>query len=260
MPGYQKRTQGLFNPSSTKPFRLSRSKIDLFVNCPRCFYLDRRLGVGRPSIPAFTLNSAVDHLFKKEFDIHRAKGEPHPLMKQYGIDAVPFEHKKMQDWRHNFRGVERLHEPTNFLVFGAVDDLWINSSGEIHVVDYKATSKKDKPNLDGYWQQAYKRQMEVYQWLLRGNDLKVSDTGYFVYANGKRDMKAFDARLEFDVDVLEYKGSDAWIEKTLIAARELLDGDSIPDAGTDCEHCPYREVAQREIHKVAGVKFTRKKT
>ncbi len=40
------RTRNLYDPASKEPFRLSRSKIDLFLECARCFYLDRRLGVG----------------------------------------------------------------------------------------------------------------------------------------------------------------------------------------------------------------------
>ena len=81
-----KRVRNLFEPSSKVPYKLSRSKLELFLNCPRCFYLDRRLGTGQPQGPAFSLNVAVDKLLKKEFDTHRAKGESHPLMKTYGID------------------------------------------------------------------------------------------------------------------------------------------------------------------------------
>jgi len=39
----------LFDPKSDKPFALSRSKVELFMDCPRCFYLDRRLGIARPA-------------------------------------------------------------------------------------------------------------------------------------------------------------------------------------------------------------------
>src|SRR3989344_2643553 len=99
-----KRAKNLFNPLSDEPFRLSRSKIDLFLNCPRCFYLDRRLGVAQPPGFPFSLNSAVDELLKKEFDSHRAKGTAHPLMKAYSIDAVPFDHEKMDEWRDALRG------------------------------------------------------------------------------------------------------------------------------------------------------------
>lgn len=240
-----KRTRNIFDPKSSEPFRLSRSKIDMFLNCPRCFYLDRRLGIGQPQGPAFTLNVAVDALLKKEFNIHRAKGEAHPLMKEYGIAAVPFDDPRMDKWRENFVGVEYLHEPTNFLVFGAVDDIWINNRKELHVVDYKATSKEGEVELtDSKWHNQYRRQMEIYQWLLRRNELKVSDVGYFVYVNGKKDRAAFDGKLEFDVDILTYKGSDKWVEKTIIAAHQCLSGEKIPEPAADCDYCNYRRAAR----------------
>ncbi len=234
-----RKTKGIYNPSSKEAFKLSRSKIDLFIECPRCFYLDRRLGVGRPPGFPFNLNSAVDHLLKKEFDIHRTAKTSHPLMQQYGLDVVPFKHKDLDKWRENFTGVQYLHEPTNFLVTGAVDDVWVNKDDELHVVDYKATSKDSKVNLDADWQDGYKRQMEVYQWLLRQNGFKVSDTGYFVYANGMRDREAFDGKLEFDIQIIPYTGSDEWIEKTLVKAQECLSDDRIPASTKTCDYCSY---------------------
>lgn len=70
--------KNLYNPlqhgsgqaKSKEPFKISRSKIDLFLNCPRCFFMDRVLGISQPPGYPFSLNSAVDHLLKKEFDIH----------------------------------------------------------------------------------------------------------------------------------------------------------------------------------------------
>jgi len=135
------RTTGLYIPNSKEPFKLSRSKIDLFLGCPRCFYYDRQLGVGRPPGYPFSLNSAVDALLKQEFDIHRAKGTKHSLIEKYGIDAQSVAHEDLDKWRNNFTGIQYLHEPTNLLIFGAIDDLWQNSKGEYIVVDYKATAK-----------------------------------------------------------------------------------------------------------------------
>ncbi len=235
-----RRTRGLYNPKSKEPFKLSRTKIDLFHECPRCFYLDRRLGVGRPPGFPFALNSAVDHLLKKEFDIHRAAGRPHPLMDTYGIDAIPFSHANLAEWRENFVGVHFVHTPSNFHVFGAVDDIWINPKKELHVVDYKATSKDSEVNLDAAWQDGYKRQIEVYQWLLRHNDFAVSDTGFFVYANGRKDREAFDGKLEFNVTIIPYTGKDTWIETALVQARDTLTRDTMPPAGNKCQYCEYR--------------------
>ena len=93
------RTSRMYIPGAAEPFKLSRSKIDLFLNCPRCFYYDRRLGVGRPPGFPFALNSAVDHLLKLEFDIHRVAGTRHPLIEKYGVDAMPVAHKDLDKWR-----------------------------------------------------------------------------------------------------------------------------------------------------------------
>jgi len=226
---------------SNPPFKLSRSKLDLFLNCPRCFYLDNRLGVGRPKGFPFNLNTAVDTLLKKEFDIHRAKNTAHPLMQHYGLDLVPFAHEMMDIWRENFKGVQYLHEPTNLLITGAVDDLWVDKKGQIYIVDYKSTSKNSEVNLDADWQIGYKRQMEIYQWLMRRGGFKVSDTGYFVYCNGITDKEAFDAKLEFDVKIIPYKGDDSWVEKAIISAHKCLKGAKIPKAAADCDYCNYIE-------------------
>jgi hypothetical protein len=171
-------------------------------------------------------------------------------MEKYGIKAVPFEHPDLDKWRHNFTGIQHQHEKSGFLVFGAIDDVWINDKEELHIVDYKATSKNEPPNLDGYWQQAYKRQMEIYQWLFRKNGFKVSNTGYFVYVNGRKDEKAFDAKLEFDVIIIPYKGNDGWIEDTLLKIKDTLEKETLPEPGKMCEHCVYRQNAALGIKKL----------
>lgn len=250
-----KRTKNIYDPESDEPFKLSRSKIDLFLSCPRCFYMDRRLGVDRPPGFPFALNSAVDALLKKEFDIHRAGKTAHPLMKKYGIDAIPFEHDDLDKWRANFVGVQYHHKPTNFIVTGAVDDVWVNPKGELIVVDYKSTSKETEVNLEAQWQIGYKRQMEVYQWLLRRNGHKVADIGYFVYCNGKTDRKAFDGKLDFDVTILDYKGDDSWVEKALKSAHECLMSSEVPKPASECDYCAYRKAAGEVLNKDLKIKL-----
>src|SRR5437868_4627132 len=212
-----------YRPGQTTPFKVSRSKIELFKQCPRCFWLDLRLKIKRPEGPPFNINKAIDELFKKEFDVYRAKGEPHPLMLEYNIDAVPYAHDKLDDWRETFVGVQHLHAATNLLVFGGIDDLWIAPDGTAIVVDYKATAKDREVSIDSDWQISYKRQVEVYQWLLRAQGLAVSDTAYFVYTNGRLDLDGFNDRVEFRTKIIPYKGSDTWVEPTLLEMKACMD-------------------------------------
>src|SRR5690349_5073611 len=124
-----------YKPGQTEPFKISRSKIELFMQCPRCFWLDVRLKIKRPDGPPFNINKTIDELFKKEFDKHRLNGTPHPIMTTNRLTGVvPFAHTDLNKWRETFTGVVALHKATNLHVFGAIDDVWVNEDGELIVV------------------------------------------------------------------------------------------------------------------------------
>lgn len=234
------RSRNLFDPQSTEPYKISRSGLELFHDCPRCFYFDKRLGLPRPPGFPFNLNSAVDALLKREFDAFRRQRQPHPLMQKAGIDAIPFAHPELEKWRTNFTGVQALHKPTNMLVTGAVDDLWENARGELIVVDYKSTAKAAEiTELNEEWHAGYKRQVEIYQWLLRQNGFQVSPTAYWVYANGDAAADQFDQTLRFRMTVIAYDGRDDWVEPHIMAARECLLNDTPPAPETNCPHCSF---------------------
>ena len=223
-------------------WKLSRSKIELFTTCPRCFYIDNKLGTKRPSMPSFLINTAVDTQLKNEFDAYRKEGTQHPFQEEYKIDAVPAQHEKLNSWRENFEGVMYSHPETGMMISGAIDDLWINpKTGEYIVVDYKATAK-DEPKKEltvGGFDDAYRKQMEIYQWLLRKNGLKVSDTGYFVYCTGKANQEKFDKVIEFDVVLIPYIGNDSWVDGVILEIKKCLDSSDIPASGESCEYCMW---------------------
>jgi CRISPR/Cas system-associated exonuclease Cas4 (RecB family) len=224
--------------------KLSRSKIDLFVECPRCFWLEVRQGVKRPSFPPYTINNAVDYLLKQEFDIHREKRTSHPVMKEHGIAAVPFQHPNMNKWRHNFTGVQYHHEPTDFMVFGAVDDIWVDPKGRLMIVDYKATGANEHRIYD-----SYQRQMEIYQWLVANNGFEVLPTGYFLFARVNKGEGFGDgstglpqrgkAVLPFDLFLEPYEGDRSWIDEVLEAARGVYDVPQAPVPSLNCEYCSF---------------------
>lgn len=245
---YALKNRNLYTQNSKTPFTLSRSKVELFHECPRCLYMECVYGAARPSFPPFTLNSAVDSLLKNEFDLLRQKGEAHELMQHYHIDAVPFDHPDLPKWRgevtgYYYRGASYIDPETNFDLTGMVDDIWQDKNGDLIIVDYKSTSTTKEISLDDQYKQAYKRQMEFYQWLFRRLDFSVSDTGYFVFANANKNRTKFDGRLEFDMSIIPYVGNDSWVPKTLLEIKKCLDGKTIPAPGENCEYCAYKKLS-----------------
>jgi len=247
---YFKKTKNLYNPASKEPYTISRSKIELFTQCPRCFYMDVRLGLGRPSTPPYTLNSAVDSLLKNEFDLLRKKGEKHELMEKYAIDCVPFDHPDLPQWRGEVKAYEGAlvtDEKSNLTINGLVDDLWQDKNKNLVIVDYKATSSAKEISLDDEWKQSYKRQMEVYQWIFRRLGFQVANTGYFVFANAIKNLPKFDGRLEFAMSIVPYTGNDNWVPLTLLEIKETLNSPKLPNPALDCEYCAYKKMSVQAV-------------
>lgn len=233
-------------------WKLSRSKIDFYFECPRCFYLDNVLGTKRPGFPSFNLNIAVDELFKKEFDVHRADQTKHPIMDEYKIDAVPFQHEMMDTWRDPFVGITHTHKPTGLTVSGGVDDIWVTPEKKLIIIDYKSTSKDGKIDKlgDSPWEQQYTRQLGVYRWLLEQNGFEVEETGYLVYANASKDEPGFDNKLVFETTLVPVEADVSWIEPSLNDIKTCLDQKDLPKTGERCEFCPYREAAGKKLQAI----------
>ena len=218
--------------------QLSRTKIELFTECPRCLYLDVARGIPRPSGPPFTLNNAVDSLMKAEFDRYRATGEPHPLFATVGLDAVPFRHPELDTWRQNFKGLRWLDSETGWTLCGAIDDLWQARTGELIVADYKATSRTETPTSDNLFG-SYRRQMDVYQFLVRRHGFEVSSRGWFVYTNGDGRAGAFGDKLCFTTSMVPYDGNDAWVLDAFRRAVATVGQPVVPPPGAGCKYCAY---------------------
>jgi len=221
--------------------KISRTGVEKYMECPRCFVLAYKYKVRPPSIP-FTLNSAVDNLCKNEFDHYRKKQEPHPLFEKYDIDAVPFDHPEIDNWRHNFRGIRHIDNEVGYNFGGAVDDVWIKPNGELIISDVKTTSKNDF-NWDEIaarpYGQGYKRQLEMYQWLFRKNGYQVANEAYLVYFNGLKNEPMFDHKLTFEDYVVRLECDDSWVEEQLLGAVKMLQSEEFPEASSTCENCNY---------------------
>ena len=102
-----KRHRKVFDPKNENPFEISRSKVENFIRCPACFWLDKVKGVKFPSIPPFNINSNTDKLLKRDFDSVRGI-KTHPILEKNGLGhLIPFEHDDLDKWISSFILVQR---------------------------------------------------------------------------------------------------------------------------------------------------------
>ena len=268
------RHRGTFKPEHASPYELSRGKIETLIKCEACFWLDRAKGVKFPSIPGFLLNTNTDTLLKKDLDQYRGIA-PHPIMELAGLTYLrPFAHEDIEKWESSLHfgastsHFNTVHDETNILFGGGLDDVWENTdTGELHIVDYKSTaqmSSTPKPLDESFiappedpkvvdYKASYRRQMEMYQWVLRRKGYTVSNTGYFVYVDGQHvdetgmiDPKSpSQAWMRFNTAIIPYVGNDEWVESALCRAKEVVQFQSSPAHSDGCEHGRFLDEVQK---------------
>lgn len=266
---------------ANSPFKLSRAALEEFIDCPCCFHVKRHKGTKHPDTYPLSLNNKIDASLKDLFDKYRAQGKNHPLieeqLKDLEMHAIPFQHRSMQDWRNQHRGLHYKLPGTQVTLIGIVDDIWYDpTKNELIIVDYKATSKKADVTIDAEWQGAYKRQVSIYQYILQGmiktnpNDFprgcKVSDTAFFVYLNGTTDdldllvdgMQFRTILLPFDRSKHRAYSNINWVEKTAKKAIECLNSNELPPANKKCDFCQYY-LARAALDNLATATVTQKR-
>ena len=240
----------IYVKGSNTIFKISRSKFSNFLECKRCFYLERVKGLKDPSMPGWSLNSAVDELLKKEFDEFRKKQQPHTLIKKNNLNLVPFKNENIDLWRNALSGgISFLDKNTNIEIHGGVDDVWFDlDKKELVVVDYKAQSNnrpvETKSYLSNIYHQGYKIQMDIYVHILRKMNFKVSDTAYFYVCNGDRNYSNFNAKLNFTITLVPYQTNTSWIDKKIVEMKKTLEAASIPEINKSCEKCMHLYAAK----------------
>jgi RecB family exonuclease len=239
-----RRTRNLYK--GQKNYRLSRSKIQQFLDCPRCFYFDRKLGIQPPPLPNFSLNNAVDHLLKTEFDALRSEQKAHKIFAEYKLNFKPFKHPKLDVWRENFQGITYEDKASGFTISGAIDDLWITPENKIVIVDYKATSRSWPMTDVSKVNQSNLRQLDIYSWLFEKNGFDIYENAYLLYCNARRDLDKFAGKLEFTETLIAYQPDSSWVDQTLLDIRSLLDKSQKPASNQNCSYCLYCQAMEHE--------------
>jgi hypothetical protein len=184
------------------PIQLSPNSLNLFLECPHCFWLEKRRGIKRPQPYPYALNAAVDVLLKKEFDSYRKTGKPHPLLLDHKIPAKLFSNQNLlNQWRNNLKGLRYYDRDLEATIFGAVDDVLEFPGGKVAPLDYKSTGSTAAKVYD-----RFQIQMDTYTFLLEKNGFATNRKGYLAFyivdkGNGFGDRLPFRKELhEIDTD------------------------------------------------------------
>ncbi len=237
---------------SRVPLRISRSGLKLFVECPRCFWLEQHHKVRRPPGYPYTLSAAVDFLVKQEFDVFRLKGELPPVLVNLGINAKLYPGPELIDWRNNFRGINHFNKDLGVTVFGAVDDVLQFSDGTLAVIDYKSSGSKEVTIYDDY-----QKQMEVYHYILDQMGRSTHPKAYFVFFVVLKDGGGFKNALPFREEVRAVDINNAWVAPTLERACAVARDPNPPEPAEQCNHCMYVQVAGKFFSVPADKKITK---
>ena len=225
---------------SDKTFMCSRSTIEKFSQCPTCFYVEHVIGLKPPPSPGWSLNNAVDELVKNETDRHRELGTTPEILEQY--DFKVFHHEKLEDWRTMNKGIRFKDEERNIDFYGLIDDVFVNSLGELVIMDTKSISKQtDISESKHLWNNgsAYKRQLEIYSWLFQKNGFSVSSTGYLLYYNAIKKTDEFNGVMKFKTSLISLELDTSWIEPCITNMIECLQKPTIPPSNQKCNQCIY---------------------
>ena len=214
-----------------KPIQLSPNSLNLFLECPCCFWLDKKQGIRRLQPYPYALNAAVDLLLKQEFDGYRMRKEPHPLILAHNISAKLFSNQNLlNQWRSNFSGIRYFDSQLEATLFGAVDDVLEFPDKKLAPLDYKSTGSTVANIYD-----RFQLQMDIYTFLLEKNGFETPRKGYLAFyivdkGNG------FGDRLPFRKELHEIETNPSDVPELFEEAVETLKKNTPPSHSPDCQY------------------------
>jgi len=220
-------------------YKLSPSALNLFKECPRCFWLAQHKVWRRPSGIFPSLPSGMDRVLKVHFDRFMERGILPPDICESGECAgmkIFDDKEKMKIWQSNFKGIS--WEEGGNILRGAVDNILVRD-GKLIVLDYKTRGFPLKEDTAEH----YRNQMNMYNFLLRKNGYETEDFGFLLFYVPSRVLENGD--FVFDVEVVKMDVDVSKAEEVWRGALALL-GSACPSE--TCEWCRLLKVKSREYN------------
>lgn len=212
--------------------RLSSSSLGIYEECPRCFYLDKKMKVSRPRGIFPSLPNGMDRVLKEWSDERR--GQMYDLKHKFFDDQ-----KLLKKWRHWRSGLVWEDEQGNEMI-GALDDLLVNESGALVPLDYKTKgSRNTQEKIEKY----YQRQIDVYALLLSTSGFPVADYG-IIQSMHPGVYESDNGIVFFESESFVVQAEPKRAINLFKKAIRCLNAEITPPRGEDCEYCKF--VANRE--------------
>ena len=225
-----------------KKIQLSPNSLNLFLECPHCFWLDKNAGVKRPPAYPYILNSALDALLKEEFDTYRAKNLPHPLLKENNIKAHLFPNQKLlNQWRNNLAGIRYFDQDLGATLLGAPEDVLEFDDKKIAPLDYKSTASTPAKIYD-----RFQLQMDTYTFLMEKNGFKTTRKGYLAFYIVDK-SRGFIDRLPFRKEIVEIDTNPSDIYAIFSDAVAILNSPTPPKHSADCQFKKWLDGAAKFV-------------
>lgn len=208
------------------------SGLNLFLECPRCFWLRYNEKIHRPDIVFPSLPGGMDRIIKEYFDRYRKLGKMPPELEGKVKGALFSDQELLDRWRNWRQGLNFDDPVLEATLTGALDDC-ILDDGFLIPLDYKTrgTAPKERDS-----EEYYQTQLDTYVFLLQKNGFPVREFAYLVYYFPER---FFDGNLvKFSTEVVKLETDSQRAYRIFSEAIACLRG-PIPKAHTDCSYCAW---------------------
>jgi hypothetical protein len=220
-----------------KRLTLSNSRLGLFTECPRCFWLDLNAGIKRPDTIFPSLPGGLDAQFKRYFDQFRARADLPPEVRGKLPGKLLSDVETIDRWRDWRRGIRYTPLWAEVELMGALDECLVDVDGFHYPLDYKTRGYAPNAGTHGY----YQNQMDFYTLLLEGNGHKTKRLAYLLYYHPV-EVKEH-GLIQFDISVQEVATDPEGAEHLVKDAVAVLNGPA-PASSATCGFCKWMTAVQ----------------
>lgn len=219
--------------------RLSPSTLNMFLDCERCFWLEKVKGLKRPRGIFPSLPGGMDRVIKSYFDSFRKKRTlPPELLRGDFEGAKLFEDQERLDRWRDWRTGLCWRDGEGSTLFGALDDLLVKD-GRYIPFDYKTKGSVTTPEDAVKY---YQNQLDCYALLLEKNSLPTAGHGFLIYYSPK--MAGENGKMLFEIQAIKIAASPERALSTFGRAIQTLKG-PMPGINFRCEYCSFFSRGER---------------